>query len=291
LMDVGVIGLGGMGAGMATALLRAGHRVTVWNRSPEKAEALVAKGAIRAATPAECFAGEAAFSMLADDRAVREAIVDHGLIERAPADFIHLSASTISVDLAQELEALHARAGSGFLSVPVFGRPAVAEAGQLNVLVAGAPARIERAKPLLEAIGKAVWPVGEEPHKANVVKLAINFTLACAIEAMGEAFALARRWDIEPKLVADVMTGSLFEAPAYKVYAPIILNEAFDEPAFRLRLGLKDVREALKAAEAKAVPMPFASVVRDSLLEAMAHGWGEKDFAALGAVPSRRAGI
>jgi 3-hydroxyisobutyrate dehydrogenase-like beta-hydroxyacid dehydrogenase len=291
-MEVGVLGLGGMGTGMAKALLRAGHRVTVWNRSPEKAEPLVALGATRAQTPADAFRGDAAVSILADDRAVRETLLDQGVLERAPrAGFVHLSASTISVELAQELEAAHERSGIAFLSTPVLGRPDMAEAAGLAILAAGDPALIEQARPVLDALGQAVLTVGDRPHQANVVKLAVNFTLACALEAMGEAFSLARRWDVDPGKLADVLTGTLFAAPAYKVYAPLIVQEKFEPAGFKLRLGLKDVREALKAGETKAVPLPFASVLRDAFLEALAHGDAEKDWSAVTAVAARRAGL
>ena len=290
-MDVGVIGLGQMGSGMAESLLRAGHSVTVWNRTPQKADAFAAKGAKKAAALADAFQGDAVISMLADDKAVREAILDSGVLERAAPGVVHLSASTISVEFAQALEQAHARAGVALLSTPVMGRPDVAATGQLNVLAAGDAALIEKARPVLEAIGKKVWPVGDQPHKANVVKLAINFSLAAAIGTMGEAFALARRWDVEAGKVADVMTGALFDAPAYKIYAPLIVQERFDPPGFQLKLGLKDVREALKAGDAKAVPMPLANVLRDAFLEALAHGEGDKDWAAMGAVASRRAGL
>jgi 3-hydroxyisobutyrate dehydrogenase-like beta-hydroxyacid dehydrogenase len=290
-MDVGVIGLGHMGSGMAESLLRAGCRVTVWNRSPEKAEAFVAKGANKADTPADAFQGDAVISMLADDHAVQHAILDSGVLERARQGVVHLSASTISVELAERLEHAHARAGVGFLSTPVIGRPNVAAEGQLNVLAAGDPALVEKVRPVLEAIGKAVWPVGEQPHKANVVKLAVNFSLAAAIGTMGEAFALARRWGVDAGAVAEVMTHTVFDAPAYRIYAPLIVDERFDPAGFQLKLGLKDVREALKAGDAKAVPMPLANVLRDAFLEAMARGEGEKDWAALGAVAARRAGL
>jgi 3-hydroxyisobutyrate dehydrogenase-like beta-hydroxyacid dehydrogenase len=290
-MDVSVIGLGSMGSGMAQSLLRAGHRVTVWNRTPQKADALVAQGALKADTPADAFRGDVVFSMLADDKAVREAILNSGALERAAKGVVHLSASTISVELVQELEQAHARAGAAFLSTPVLGRPDVAAAGQLNVLAAGDPALIEKVRPVLEAIGKQVWPVGEQPHKANVVKLALNFSLAAAIGTMGEAFALARRWDIDAGTVAEIMTGTLFAAPAYKIYAPLIAQERFEPAGFQLKLGLKDVREALKAGEAKSVPMPLASLLRDAFLDALAHGEGEKDWSAMGAVAARRAGL
>jgi 3-hydroxyisobutyrate dehydrogenase-like beta-hydroxyacid dehydrogenase len=290
-MEVGVIGLGQMGVGMADSLLRAGHRVTVWNRTPQKADAFVAKGARKADTLADVFQCEVVISMLSDDQAVREAILDSGVLERAGKGVVHLSSSTISAELGQELEQAHARAGVGFLSTPVMGRPNVAAAGQLNVLVAGDPALIEKVRPVLEAVGKAFWPVGEQPHKANVVKLAVNFSLAAAVGTLGEAFALVRRWDVDAGKVAEVMTSTVFDAPAYKIYAPLIVEERFTPPGFTLKLGLKDVREALKAGDAKAVPMPLANVLRDALLEAVAHGDAEKDLSALGAVSARRAGL
>jgi 3-hydroxyisobutyrate dehydrogenase-like beta-hydroxyacid dehydrogenase len=289
-MDIGVVGLGGMGSGIAASLLRAGHRVRVWNRSPDKAKPLVDQGAAAVAHAAEAFAGDAVITMLADDRAVRETVLDAGLIEDAPETLIHLSCSTLSMDLAIELEQRHARAGLGYVSSPVFGRPSVAEQGQLNVLAAGDPAVIARVRPVLDAFAKQVWPLGEAAHKANLVKLAVNMSLANAIEAMGEAFTLARRWDVDPAKLAELMTGTLFDAPAYKIYAPLILEEAFEPAGFKLALGLKDVRLALQAGEAKAVPLPFAGVVRDNFLDAIAHGDADKDWAALGAVAARRAG-
>jgi 3-hydroxyisobutyrate dehydrogenase-like beta-hydroxyacid dehydrogenase len=290
-MNVGVIGLGQMGVGMADSLLRAGHKVTVWNRTPGKADAFVAKGALKADTLADAFQCEVVISMLSDDQAVREAILDSGVLEQAGKGVVHLSASTISVALGQELEQAHARAGVGFLSSPVMGRPNVAAAGQLNLLVGGDPALIEKVRPVLEAVGKATWPVGEQPHKANVVKLAMNFSLIAAIGTLGEAFTLARSWGVEAGTLAEVMTNTVFDAPAYKIYAPLIVEERFDPPGFKLALGLKDVREALKAGDAKAVPMPLANVLRDALLEAVAHGGAEKDVSAVGAVSARRAGL
>jgi 3-hydroxyisobutyrate dehydrogenase-like beta-hydroxyacid dehydrogenase len=290
-MNVGVIGLGQMGVGMADSLLRAGHRVTVWNRTPGKADAFVAKGARKADTLADAFQGDAVISMLSDDQAVREAILDSGVLEQAGKGVVHLSSSTISVELGQELAQAHARAGVGFLSAPVMGRPNVAAAGQLNVLVAGDPALIEKVRPVFEAVGKAFWPVGEQPHKANVVKLAVNFSLAATIGTLSEAFALARSWDVDAGRMAEIMTSTVFDSAAHKIYAPLIVEERFTPPGFSLKLGLKDVREALKAGDAKAVPMPLANVLRDALLEAVAHGDADKDLSALSAVFARRAGL
>ena len=290
-MNVGVIGLGQMGVGMADFVLRAGHRLTVWNRTPQKTDAFVAKGAQKADTLADAFQCEVVISMLSDDRAVREAILDSGVLERAGKGVVHLSASTISVELAQELEQAHARAGVGFLSTPVMGRPNVAAAGQLNVLVAGDPALIEKVRPVFEAVGKAYWPVGEQPHKANVVKLAVNFSLVAAIGTMGEAFALARRWDVDAGTAGRDHDQHRVRRARLQDLRAADRGGAVDPPAFKLALGLKDVREALKAGDAKAVPMPLANVLRDALLEAVAHGDAEKDLAALSAVLARRAGL
>src|ERR1019366_7226998 len=159
-MDVGFIGLGHMGSGMARSLMRAGHSLRVWNRSPEPAKRLEAEGAGRAADPAEVFQAEAVFTMLADDHAVRAAILDSGALERARPGAIHIMSSSISVAFSQELEAAHAKAGVAYVAAPVLGRPDVAAAGELNVLVAGAPEPVERVQPLLEAIGKQGWPIG-----------------------------------------------------------------------------------------------------------------------------------
>jgi len=290
-MDVGFIGLGHMGSGMARSLIRAGHGLLVWNRSPAPAERLEAEGARRAADPAEAFQAEAVFTMLADDHAVRQAILDSGALERARPGVVHIMSSSISLAFSQELEAAHAKAGVAYVAAPVLGRPDVADAGELNVLAAGAPDAVERVRPLLEAIGKRVWPIGEAPHQAHLVKLAVNFSLAAAIETMAEAFALVRRYDLDPGILRDVLTGTLFAAPAYKTYGDLIVEQRFEPALFKLPLGLKDVRLALEAGEAVHAPLPFASVMRDNFLDAIAHGDAEKDWSAVSRVAARRAGL
>ena len=290
-MDVGFIGLGHMGSGMARSLMRAGHGLRVWNRSPEPAKRLEAEGAGRTADPAEVFQAEAVFTMLADDHAVRDAILDSGALERARPGAIHIMSSSISVAFSQALEAAHAKAGVAYVAAPVLGRPDVAAAGELNVLVAGAPEPVERVQPLLEAIGKQVWPIGEAPHQAHLAKLAINFSLAAAIETLAEAFALVRAYGLDAKIVKDVMVGTLFAAPAYRTYGDLIVGQNFEPALFKLPLGFKDVRLALEAGEASHAPLPFASVMRDNFLDAIAHGDAEKDWSAVSMVAARRAGL
>ena len=289
-MDVGFLGLGRMGRPMALNLVKAGHRVRVWNRSPGAAEALRAHGAEPVATPAEAFRGDAAVTMLADDAALRAVLMEGGLLDQAERPGLHLGTSTISVALAEELAAVHGRAGVPYVSAPVFGRPDVAEAGKLNILAAGPEAAIAAAQPLLDAMGAKTWRFGEAPARANAVKLAGNMMIVAAIEAMGEAAALGEAHGVPAADLLDLLTNTIFSAPVYKNYGASIAAGRYEPPGFGLALGAKDVRLALAAAEAARVPMPLASVLRDSLLDALAHGDGEKDLAALATVSARRAG-
>ncbi|WP_279358713.1 NAD(P)-dependent oxidoreductase [Methylobacterium indicum] len=289
-MDIGFLGLGRMGRPMALNLVKAGHRVRVWNRSPGAAEELRAHGAEPVATPAEAFRGDAAVTMLADDAALRAVIVEGGLLDQAERPGLHLGTSTISVALAEELAAVHGRAGVPYISAPVFGRPDVAEAGKLNILAAGPEAAIAAAQPLLDAMGAKTWRFGEAPARANAVKLAGNMMIVAAIEAMGEAAALGEAHGVPAADLLDLLTNTIFSAPVYKNYGASIAAGRYEPPGFGLALGAKDVRLALAAAEAARVPMPLASVLRDSLLDALAHGDGEKDLAALATVSARRAG-
>ena len=289
-MNVGFLGLGAMGSAMALRVLKAGHKVSAWNRSPHSVQELVAEGATAAKTPQEAFQADVIITMLADDDAIASVVLKGGLLETAPANAVHVVMATISVAFAKELEKLHAARGLGYVAAPVMGRPDVAAKGELNILAAGKPEHIKKVQPVLDAIGRATWPVGDEPHKANVVKLGMNFLLASAIESMSEVIALARRNDIAADKVVEILTNTLFAAPAYKVYGPAILDGTF-KPGFKLPLGLKDVRLVLAAGEQSGAPMPFASVLRDNFVDAIAHGDGDKDWAAISKVALRRAGL
>ena len=288
-MDIGFIGLGEMGAAMVANILKAGHQVRVWNRSPERVRSLADAGARIVATPAEAFAGDAVFSMLADDTALRE-VITASLLEHAPRGLIHVNMATISVSLAEELATAHASRGVHYVAAPVMGRPDVAAAGKLTIVAGGPAESIDRVQPIFDAIGQKTWPLGAEPHQANVAKLAMNFLLASAIEAMAEATTLAERYQVDPAKLTEVMTGTLFAAPAYAIYGKLIVEGEF-KPGFKLTLGLKDVRLALAAGEAAGVPLPFASVVRDNLVDAIGHGDADKDWSAVSLVARRRAGL
>jgi 3-hydroxyisobutyrate dehydrogenase-like beta-hydroxyacid dehydrogenase len=290
-MKIGFIGLGKMGKAIAGLLLSSGHEVSVWNRSPEAVQELVAKGAEAAAKPADLAKVDILLSILANDAATRSVFVDQGVLEAAHPGLIHINLATVSVALAKELAELHRQRKVGYIAAPVFGRPDAAAAGKLNVVVAGDPAVIAKAQSVLEAISQKVWPAGDNPENANIVKIAGNFMIASAIETMGEAVALCRSHGIKADAFLDILTNTLFAAPAYKLYGGMIAAEKYQPAGFSAPLALKDVRLVLSAADANNVPMPFANVLRDSLMELIATGGGDSDWAAMAQVAARHAGL
>jgi 3-hydroxyisobutyrate dehydrogenase-like beta-hydroxyacid dehydrogenase len=289
-MDIGFIGLGSMGSAMALNALKAGHSVRVWNRSRDATKPLAERGATVVDTPAEAFAGEAVFSMLADDAALRAVLIDGGVVEQAQKGLIHVNMATISIALCDELVALHEKHGVAYVAAPVLGRPDVAAAGKLNIVAAGSDDAIDRVQPVFDVIGQKTWRVGSTPQHANVFKLAANFMLASAIETTSEATSLMSGHGIDPHAFLDVITNTLFPGPVYQGYGRMIADNRYEPALFKAKLGLKDVRLAMAAAEAVNVALPVASVVRDNLIEVLAQGDGEKDLAVLGKVAARRAG-
>jgi 3-hydroxyisobutyrate dehydrogenase-like beta-hydroxyacid dehydrogenase len=290
-MKVGFIGLGAMGSAMASNLVAAGHAVTVWNRSQAATEKLASLGAKVASTPDRAALGEVLHSMLSNDQAVREIFIDGGLLDVMAPGTVHVNHATISVALAKQLAEEHAKRGIGYVAAPVFGRPDVAAAGKLNILVAGQASVIEKVKPLLEVMGAKLWPMGDAPERANVVKLAGNFMIVTAIESMAEASVLARAYGVSTADFLELMTSTLFAAPVYQIYGKSMAEQRFTPPGFALPLGLKDVMLAQDAGYAAQVSMPLAGVLRDSLLEAIADGAESMDLSALARVSERRANL
>jgi 3-hydroxyisobutyrate dehydrogenase-like beta-hydroxyacid dehydrogenase len=289
-MRIGFIGLGSMGKAMAANLLKAGHELRVWNRSQGAVEALVKQGAIAASHPTEAFDADVVISMLADDAVTRSIVIDSDALASSKPGLIHLSMATLSVAFIREMAEVHARAGVQLIAAPVFGRNDLAQAGKLNIVVAGPQAAIAKVQPLLDVLGQKTWPMGEDPLNATILKIATNMMLISAIEATGEAMALTQSYGVANSDFVDFITNTLFAAPAYKVYGPKIAGRETEGAGFTLRLGLKDVGLALKAGEPNHVPLPFASVLRDNLLDAVALGEGESDLAALGVRAIKRSG-
>ena len=290
-MRIGFVGAGAMGVGMVGNLLKAGHAVTVWNRSKTPLASLREAGALIAESPVDCAAQDVVISMLADDPAVSAITLDPAFIAAMPAAGLHVCMATISVALADQLADAYAKAGRAYVSAPVFGRPPAAAAAQLFVVAAGAPAAITRAQPLFDALGQRSFVVGERPSLANVVKLSGNFMLASMIETLGEAFALTRKHGINPQQYLDILTSTLFTAPVYKVYGGLIAGEQYEPAGFKLALGLKDVRLAQAAADAAMVPMPFAGVLHDRYMTAVAQGHGHLDWAGIARLSAEAAGL
>jgi 3-hydroxyisobutyrate dehydrogenase-like beta-hydroxyacid dehydrogenase len=290
-MKIGFIGLGHMGSAMAANLVKAGHDVTVFNRSPEKRRALLELGAHEAGSVADACHGEVIITMLADDTAVADvALAKYGIVETLAKGAIHLSMSTISVALSTHLSERHAHAGQRFVAAPVFGRPDAAAAAKLFIVAAGGPAAVEACKPLFDALGQKTFPISTEPAAANLVKLSGNFLLAAAIEALGEAIALVGKAGIDRRAYVDLLTSTIFPVPAYKTYGGLIAESRFQPAAFAAPLGFKDIRLALAAAESLRVPMPLGSLLHDRFLRLLAQGGDSLDWAAIGGLAAQDAG-
>src|SRR5712692_1678293 len=290
-MKVGFVGLGHMGAGMAANLLRAGHTVAVYNRTPGKAQALVGQGAQPAAHVADACRGDAVITMLADDAAVESVVFgDDGVIGSLGKGAIHISMSTISVALAERLTAAHANAGQRFVAAPVFGRPEMAAAAKLFIVAAGPPDAVDACRPLFEAMGQKTFPIGDQPKAANLVKLSGNFLIASVIEGLGEAMALVGKAGVDRRRYLDVLTSTIFTAPVYKTYGGLIAEGRFEPAGFAAPLGHKDIRLTLAAAETLRVPMPLAGLLRDRFLTLLAHGGERLDWSGIGQLAAKDAG-
>src|SRR5512136_350343 len=290
-MRIAFIGLGRMGLPMAANLLKAGHTLTVWNRTRGRADELQTRGATVAASPSDAAAGaEMLITMLADDSAVERVAFADGALARLPVTAVHASMSTISATLSHRLAEAHSEARQGYVAAPVFGRPEAAAAGKLWVVASGPAAEVERCRPAFEAISQGVFVVGTHPEAANIVKLSGNFLLASTIEAMAEALALVRKSGVEPAAFMAVMN-ALFRSPVVENYGKAMVEGRFEPAGFALKLGLKDVRLALAAADAAAVPMPLASLLHDRFLTASARGLGEIDWAGVVRVVAESAGL
>jgi 3-hydroxyisobutyrate dehydrogenase-like beta-hydroxyacid dehydrogenase len=292
-MKVGFIGLGRMGSAMAGRLIAAGHDLAVYNRTSEKTRQAAEAGAKVVGSIAEAAAyGDAVFTMLANDAAVIEVAEQAGgLLETLPKSRIHVCAGTHSVATIQKLATAHNEAGQVLLASPLFGRPDMVTNGLANITISGPAAGLKQCRPLFDAIAKTVYEAGDDAVAAAVIKIANNFALGCAIEAMGEGVSLVRKYDIDPKVLYDVMTGGMFSSPAYTVYGKMIVEEAYLPAGQRAVLGLKDANLALAAAEAVGVPLPSGNVWRDRLIGALAHGEGEHDWGVMAREQARASGL
>ncbi|EZP50010.1 NAD(P)-dependent oxidoreductase [Sphingomonas sp. RIT328] len=275
-MDVGFVGLGAMGGAMAANLVKAGHRVRAWNRSGDPS----IDGLEMVATPREAFQGDAVLTMLSDDAAIREVLLDGRVLDGARGNLIHVVTSTISTAFAGELAEIHERIGLGYVSAPVLGRPDVAREGQLNILTGGAQDVVARVRPLLEVLGKKVWHMGDDPRHANAAKIAANMMITMAIEALAEAVVLTESAGLSRDAFFDLILNTLFGCRSYQSYSAHIAQDSY-EPGFKAILGLKDLRLATEIARGAGRRLPVLDAVRERMRDAVEAGMGERDWSAM----------
>ena len=289
-MKVGFAGLGQMGRPMASRLIEAGHALTVYNRTRAAAESLEKRVARVASAPAELADAEIVVTMLADDAAVDAVWVSSGLVERLRPGSIHINMATVSLAESRKLSSLHEKNRSSYVAAPVFGRPAAAEQGQLDVIAAGPAAAVERCQPLFKAMAKQVFVVGEQPEKANAVKIARNFVLATIIESLGEAMALARKCGVDGEAFLNILTSTAIGA-RYAGYGGSIVKQAWRPAQFSMKLGLKDIELALATASEAGAWLPSGEMIRDHIREAIRAGRGDEDAVALAGFIAGKAGL
>jgi 3-hydroxyisobutyrate dehydrogenase-like beta-hydroxyacid dehydrogenase len=291
-MDIAFLGLGRMGRGMAANLLKAGHSVTVWNRTRARADEMQSSGARIADSPAAAAKSGIVITMLADDHSVESVVFgDGGILRALPAGGLHISMSTISVSLSSRLAEAHHAAGQSYVSAPVLGRPEAAAMAKLLIIAAGPPESIARVQPCFGAMAQKTIVVSSTPPDANVIKLCCNFFIASIIETLGETFALARKSGIEASKLLEVFTGTPVTAPLVATYGALIAEGKFTPPGFSLPLGLKDVRLVLAAADAAGAPLPIANLLHDRFLTAIARGHSDKDWSAIALLAAEDAGL
>jgi 3-hydroxyisobutyrate dehydrogenase-like beta-hydroxyacid dehydrogenase len=291
--SVGFLGLGNMGQGMALSLVEKGYALRVWNRTAAKAEPVVARGAILANRPEDAVEpGGIVVSMLSDDKVVSDLFAPGGpLLSRLGSGGLHISMSTIHPDTSRRLAREHANVGAAYVTAPVFGRPEAAASGNLWILASGPEPARRRAAPLLAAMGRTTFELGDDPGGANVAKLCGNFVIAAAIEAMGEVAAFAEKSGVGAGPVLDMLGQTLFACPPYRGYGKQIAQRQFLPAGFRLVLGLKDIELAMSAARSVSVPMPLAALLRDRALASVNKGRGDWEWSAFTLEAAEDAGI
>lgn len=290
-MHIAFIGLGQMGKAMAARLIEAGHQLTVFNRTRSVADELANRGASVADSPSALIGAEVAISMVADDVAMRALWLDSGLAARWPAGSLHINTSTVGLEVAKALTQAHAQSGSQYVSAPVFGRPALAAKGELDVIAAGAKPALERCEPLFKILAKQVFVVGDRPELANAVKIARNYLLANMVQGLGEAIAMTRKAGVQSLDFVNILGSTSFGCPAYRNYGKMIAERAYSQPSFTLNLGLKDVELARTTGQSLGVPMANATLIAEQTRKAIAAGFGELDWAALADYIAKEAGL
>lgn len=279
-MKVAFLGLGKMGGAIARHLVKGGEDVTVWNRTAGRVEALAAEGAKVAKTAAEAVASaDVVFTMVMDDAALEEVLDKSGVLEGLRRGGIHVSLSTLSVALSKKLTEEHARRGQHFVAAPVFGRPHIAEAGKLWVVMGGAQEAVEKVRPLVEKFSRGISVVSEQPWSAHAMKLGGNFLITAMIASLAEGFVYAEAMGVEPAVYLETVNKALFQSPFYEMYGKIMLTPP-ERPGATMAVGEKDMRLFREAAQAGRVKTPLADLFMTSFHRAFEAGMKDADWAA-----------
>ena len=279
-MKIGFLGLGAMGTPMALRLIAAGHELSVWNRTEERAKPVIHQGAIAAATPAEAELGaDAVVTMLFDDAAHEEVLFGpNGLMDALEPGGLHIACSTISVAMSERLTAEHKRRGHRFVAAPVFGRPTVAEQGKLWIVVAGEESAVAAARPVLEPLSRGISIVGGQPRQAHALKLGGNFLISTMLQSLSESFVFAESQGIEPGAFLEAVNSALFQSPFYASYTNVMLHPP-EHPGATIALGLKDLNLFRAAASGKVARMSLADGLAEVFADAQKAGMSNEDWA------------
>ncbi len=280
-----------MGSAIAEAIVKAGFELTVFARTPSKAQPLAALGARVAASIADAVArADVVLTSLRDDVSVTEVVREKGgLLDSMRKGAVHVGATTISPALADRVAKWHAAAGTRYVAGPVVGRRERVLEHNLVTFAAGESDAIEAARPVLEALGP-VRVIGRRHSTANVLKLLNNFITAAWLELMSEVYALGEKNGVDREQGHDLLVWAL-DKKGLRDYAAEIRDRAFDDAGFELTTGLKDVELILGAASDSDVPVPYAEVIRTRMVAAISRGLGSKDWAAIAEVARAEAGL
>ena len=291
MADIGFVGLGIMGKPMSRNLLKAGYSVVVYDVVLGPVAELAAAGAAIAPSAAAAAAqSHVTITMLPDGPQVEAAVLgEGGVLEGAKPGSVVIDMSSISPIVSQKVGAACKAKGVDFIDAPVSGGEPKAIDGTLAIMAGGEPAVFERVKPILEKMGSSVTLTGAV-GAGNVTKLANQIIVACNIAAMGEALALATKAGLDPEVVFNAIKGGLAGSAVLNAKAPMVISRNF-KPGFRISLHEKDLRNALQAAEAMKVSLPFTSLAQQMLIALMNEGKGNLDHSAIATFIERMAGI
>jgi 3-hydroxyisobutyrate dehydrogenase-like beta-hydroxyacid dehydrogenase len=292
-MKIGLIGLGRMGGAMARRLLTNDYDLKILRRDAQAAAALAALGArVAPDIPELCEGRDLLISMLPTDESLESvALGPSGLADSLPAGAIHMVSGTHGVRTIEKLLAVHQRREQILISCTVLGRPDRAVAGTLGLIPAGPAAEVARLAPVLNTLGQVIFHAGEDPLSGVALKIANNFVLGCAIEAIGEGMSLVRRYGGDPELFQRILTEGLFNCVAYQGYGDVIAKQDWHRVGATASIGLKDARLALEAADKFQIPLPSANVWRDHLLAACGRGEAGLDWSVMAREQFRRSGL